>query len=119
MWPSSSQRPRSSSIDDSRALPDRVRSLRSCRNNRLSQDSYNPDDLSLTQVVSSGDFSLEKSESEVNRLKKDSDLQLANVIVVIMGPTGAGKSRLIKDATGQDVGVSDTLASGGLVISML
>ena len=63
------------------------------------------------------DYRLERGASELGELKKDSDLKKADVVIVVMGPTGAGKSRLIREATGEDVGVSDKLGSGALAIA--
>ena len=56
--------------------------------------------------------SLNRTTSEVSALKTDADLRHADTIVVIMGPTGAGKSRFIEEATGETAGSSDGLVSG-------
>lgn len=56
-------------------------------------------------------FNLERHISELNRLKSDEALKLARIVVVVMGPTGAGKSRFITEATGLDVEVGDSLHS--------
>ena len=54
---------------------------------------------------------VEKSQSELTILKKDDDLKHAEVVIVVMGPTGAGKSRLIREASMEDVPVGDSLLS--------
>ena len=56
-------------------------------------------------------ISVEKSQSELTVLKKDNDLKNAELVIVVMGPTGVGKSRLIKEATGENVPVGDSLKS--------
>lgn len=43
-----------------------------------------------------------KRESEVKLLRSDAELHAADAVVVVMGPTGAGKSRFIREATGED-----------------
>ncbi len=58
-----------------------------------------------------GGISVEKSQSELTVLKKDNDLKQAELVIVVMGPTGVGKSRLIKEATGENVPVGDSLKS--------
>ena len=58
-----------------------------------------------------GGISVEKSQSELTVLKKDNDLKQAKLVIVVMGPTGAGKSRFIKEATGENVPVGDSLKS--------
>ena len=59
-----------------------------------------------------GNSTLEKSQPELMTLKKDDDLKHAEVVIVVMGPTGAGKSRLIREASMEDVPVGDSLVSG-------
>ena len=54
---------------------------------------------------------LEKTHSELTILKQDDDLKHAEVVIVVMGPTGAGKSRLIREASMRDVPVGDSLLS--------
>jgi hypothetical protein len=44
-------------------------------------------------------------------LRRDTELPAANAVVVVMGPTGAGKSRFIREATGEAVEVGDSLQS--------
>lgn len=56
--------------------------------------------------------SLETHNSYTFPLKIDPDLKSADKIIVVMGPTGVGKSRFIKEATGDDVQVGDSLFSG-------
>ena len=60
-------------------------------------------------------YTLKKSPLALSKLKSDDELKQADLVVVIMGPTGAGKSRLIREATGYDVDVSDSLKSGTLL----
>jgi ABC-type hemin transport system ATPase subunit len=55
--------------------------------------------------------SASKRQSGVKLLKSDTDLRTAEGVVVVMGPTGAGKSRFIREATGEYVAVGDTLES--------
>src|SRR5437868_6106913 len=52
-----------------------------------------------------------KRDSEVKLLRSDSELHAADAVVVVMGPTGAGKSRFIREATGEDVEVGHSFQS--------
>jgi ABC-type hemin transport system ATPase subunit len=54
---------------------------------------------------------MQNRESEVKLLRSDTELPAADAVVVVMGPTGAGKSRFIREATGEDVEVGDSLQS--------
>jgi len=45
-------------------------------------------------------------------LKNDSDLKDADMVAVVMGPTGAGKSRFIAEASGAEIDIGDSLQSG-------
>lgn len=56
-----------------------------------------------------GGFSLR--DSVVRLLRRDTELPAANAVVVVMGPTGAGKSRFIREVTGEAVEVGDSLQS--------
>jgi hypothetical protein len=47
-------------------------------------------------------------DSVVRLLRRDTELPAANAVVVVMGPTGAGKSRFIREATGEAVEVGDS-----------
>jgi predicted GTPase len=64
--------------------------------------------LTQTQLIDPY-IRLDKSESEIQRLKGDGRLAKANMIIVVMGPTGAGKSRFIREATQLTVPVGDSL----------
>jgi ABC-type proline/glycine betaine transport system ATPase subunit len=48
-------------------------------------------------------------DSVVRLLRKDTELPAANTVVIVMGLTGAGKSRFIREATGEAVEIRDTL----------
>jgi ATPase subunit of ABC transporter with duplicated ATPase domains len=53
-----------------------------------------------------------KRVSEVKLLRADAELLKADAVVVVLGPTGAGKSKFIREATSEDVEVGDSLQSG-------
>jgi hypothetical protein len=55
---------------------------------------------------------LEKEDSALSLLRNDSDLKDADMVAVVMGPTGAGKSRFIAEASGLRVDIGDSLQSG-------
>jgi transcriptional regulator with AAA-type ATPase domain len=61
-------------------------------------------------VVAPG--SHQKRDSEVKLLRAGAELPEADAVVIVMGPTGAGKSRFIREVTGEDVEVGDSLESG-------
>ena len=82
-----------SSSYDSRLVP-----VASTQSNNLEYDSWAS--------------STAKTDSEITILKKDDDLKHAEVIIVVMGPTGAGKSRLIREASTRDVPIGNSLRSG-------
>ncbi|KAK7898062.1 hypothetical protein LTR67_004694 [Exophiala xenobiotica] len=54
---------------------------------------------------------LEKEDSALSLLRNDSDLKDADMVAVVMGPTGAGKSRFIAEASGLRVDIGDSLQS--------
>jgi predicted GTPase len=68
----------------------------------------------LTAVQSSNTISFEKEDSHLSLLKNDSDLEKADMIIVVMGPTGAGRTRLICEANQSDLKVKDSLESSKL-----
>ncbi|KIW84133.1 hypothetical protein Z517_03380 [Fonsecaea pedrosoi CBS 271.37] len=69
-------------------------------------------DWALRPVYSAASrVDLEKEESALSLLKNDSDLKDADMVAVVMGPTGAGKSRFIAEASGLSVDIGDSLHS--------
>lgn len=77
-----------------------------------SNDSANTPQLVVKKSLPTGSSAPPvKRESEVKLLRSDTELHAADAVVVVMGPTGAGKSRFIREATGEDVEVGDSLQS--------
>jgi ABC-type hemin transport system ATPase subunit len=58
-------------------------------------------------------------DSGVKLLRADAELLQADAVVIVLGPTGAGKSKFIREATGEDVEVGSKLESGRRLRSLV